>query len=470
MQPLSLPAAHATQPAEVLASEAVTLFVARAKTRAPEFKLTDQNLGLVATICRRLDGLPLAIELVAARIESFDLAEIAARLETGFRLRFTDYRTAPARQQTLRATLDSELRDAHPRRGPPATAAGGVRRGLAAGKCSGRVFRSGPARHLDSGAAGRLAAKSLVIVEHYRSGARYFLLETMREYALEWLEASDEATEFRQRHAVHILELAELAHPEPLGPAHTALLQSEQQELRAALAWAVGRPDVELGLRLAIGANALWYVRGHYVEGREWFERVLASPEANATALGVRARWFLGRLQLRQGEFAAAEATAELALGGYTAAGDELGIALAMRLLGSVALSRGDLARAGPLLGEAARCLHQLADWGEFDALRGYAAVALELGELDLVIELATRPRGTRTGVAPAANVRVESVAERFRGCPEGGCNPRGGPVVTGLRAAETAGAEPSQGRGADRAGAYADGSGCARPRQNDIR
>lgn len=390
VQPLSLPAAHATQPAEVLASEAVTLFVARAKTRAPEFKLTDQSLGLVATICRRLDGLPLAIEVVAARIESFDLAEIAARLETGFRLRFTGYRTAPARQQTLRATLDWSyamltLDEARLLR-RLAVFAGGWRLESAQAVCSDQAL---PATSI-AGLLDRLAAKSLVIVEHYRSGARYFLLETMREYALEWLEASDEATEFRQRHAVHILELAELAHPEPLGPAHTALLQSEQQELRAALAWAVGRPDVELGLRLAIGANALWYVRGHYVEGREWFERVLASPEANATALGVRARWFLGRLQLRQGEFAAAEATAELALGGYTAAGDELGIALAMRLLGSVALSRGDLARAGTLLGEAARRLHQLADWGEFDALRGYAAVALELGELDLVIELAT--------------------------------------------------------------------------------
>jgi predicted ATPase/DNA-binding CsgD family transcriptional regulator len=390
VHPLSVPASGTIERSEVLASEAVALFIARAKTRAPEFKLTDRSLGLIATICRQLDGLPLAIELVAARIESFDLSEIAARLETGFRLRFTGYRTAPARQQTLRATLDwsyamLSLEEARLLR-RLAVFAGGWRLESAQAVCADAALPvTSIAVLLD-----RLAAKSLVIVEHYRSGARYFLLETMREYALEWLEASDEAAEFRQRHAVHILELAELAHPEPLEPAHAALLQSEQEEVRAALAWAVGRPEVELALRLAIGANAWWYVRGHYAEGREWFERVLALPEANATAFGVRARWFLGRLLLRQGEFPAAEAAAELALSGYIAAGDELGIALATRLLGSVALSRGDLARAGPLVGEAARRLHQLADPGEFDALRSYAAVALELGELDLALEVAT--------------------------------------------------------------------------------
>jgi predicted ATPase/DNA-binding CsgD family transcriptional regulator len=373
----------------LVAGEAVSLFAARAALRAPEFRLTESTLGVVTDICRRLDGLPLAIELVAARTDSFDLADIAARIETGLRLSVTGPRTAPARQQTLRATLDwSYSMLAHNeavllRR--LAVFAGGWTLEAAHAVCADAVLSVTSIAELLE----RLVAKSLVMLDRNAAGERYRLLETVREYALERLETSIEATHIRRRHAAHVLELVERVPPEAVSAAHGAILEREQGDVRAALAWAVNQPEVELGLRLARGAYDLWSLRGHYAEGRAWLERALRLPEADSTPWGIRVRAILGQILIQQGEYAAAEAASQAALEGSTAAGDELGVALATRSLGNVALWRGNLTLAGALLGEAVGRLRVMGSHGQFSALVNYATVALERDEVEQVLELA---------------------------------------------------------------------------------
>ncbi|HKB48878.1 MAG TPA: hypothetical protein VKC57_14340, partial [Ktedonobacterales bacterium] len=215
------------------------------------------------------------------------------------------------------------------------------------------------------------------------------MLETVREYALEQLEEAGEATDLRRRHATYILELAERVAPEAIDAAHAAVLECEREEVRAALGWAASRPEVELAVRLATGAWTLWYFRSHYAEGRDWFGQVLALPGADSSVWGARARLYLGQLLLQQGEYAAADATSRIALAGYTAGGDDLGVALATRLLGNVAMWRGDLAQAGMLLGKAAQRLRELKNPGAFGALFNFATVALESGDANRALALA---------------------------------------------------------------------------------
>jgi ATP/maltotriose-dependent transcriptional regulator MalT len=174
-----------------------------------------------------------------------------------------------------------------------------------------------------------------------------------------------------------------------MSAAHGAMLEREREEVRDALAWAVNRPEVELGLRLASGASDLWNFRGHYAEGRAWLERVLSLSEADSTPWGIRARAILGQILIEQGQYAAAEAASQAALDGYTAARDELGAALATRSLGNIALWRGDLTLAAALLSEAVRRLRGMGSDGQFSALVSYATVALERGELEQVLVVA---------------------------------------------------------------------------------
>jgi predicted ATPase len=253
-QPLRAANEHVWRVQPLTASEAVSLFVGRAAMSAPELRPSESTLRIITDICRRLDGLPLAIELVAARTESFDLAEIAARMERGLRLRVTGQRTAPARQQTLRATLDwsySMLTHSEAtllRR--LAVFAGGWTLESAEAVCADAVV---PVTSI-ADVLERLVTKSLVMLDTSPAAARYRLLETVREYALERLERSVEATRIRRRHAAHVLELVELVPPDSMSATHGAMLERDIQEVRAALAWAVQRPEVELGLRLATGA------------------------------------------------------------------------------------------------------------------------------------------------------------------------------------------------------------------------
>jgi predicted ATPase/DNA-binding NarL/FixJ family response regulator len=406
VSPLSLPGPTDADSTHLEASDAVRLFVARARSRAQRFTLTERNVALIATICGRLDGLPLALELVAARVESLDLADIATRLDAGLALRVRGSRTAPARQQTLAATLDwsyALLTAFEPvlfRR--LAIFAAGWSLEAAKAVCSDKHL---PAASIVP-ALDRLVSMSLVAHESADTGGRYRLLHTVHQYARARLTESHEVELLHWRHLAYLLKLAERVAPDWLDAAHAAVLEVEHDEIRAALAWALERHEAEVGLRLATATSVLWYLRGHYAEGRDWMERLLALPEAETAPASARACRLLGQLLLQEGDYLKANEWTEGALNVYKARGDGIGVAFCMYQLGTVAMWRGDLEQAGPLLAEAAQRLHAAGNPGEFGPLINSATVALERGDfnraLTLAVDIDTRGRDWQPQIAMA--------------------------------------------------------------------
>ena len=351
--PLSRPAAATDEdPGTLSRYEAIRLFVERAGTAAPGFALTEANAPAVARICGRLDGLPLAIELAAARARVLSPAQISARLDDALGLLTGGSRTAPSRHRTLRGALDwshgllSEGERALFRR--LSVFAGGFELGTAEGVCAGDGLDGGDVLGLLS----RLVDKSLVAVSDRGEETRYRLLATVRLYAAEKLAASGEEERVRRRHTAFFLNLAREADDALRGPGHERWLDRMERDLgnlRDAMRRSIesGRiEDAESGLRLA---GALWrfcYLRGYYGQGRAWLEAALASggddaPEARAEAL-VGA----GVLALLQCEYVLAERRLREALALCRDLGDGRGEASALQMLGSVARERGQYGRA----------------------------------------------------------------------------------------------------------------------------
>jgi predicted ATPase/DNA-binding CsgD family transcriptional regulator len=351
--PLSRPTAGSEEGPEALSRyEAVGLFVERAGTAAPGFDLTAENAAAVAGICLRLDGLPLAIELAAARVRMLSPVQISARLDDALGLLTGGSRTAPSRHRTLRGTLDwsygllpDEERVLFRRL---SVFVGGFALGAAEKVCAGDGLAGDDVLDLLS----RLVDKSLVAVGHRGNEARYRLLATVRQYAAEKLTASGEEEWTRRRHAAFFLGLARDAEAALRGPGQERWLdrlEAELGNLRDAVRRSVesGRSEEnEAGLRLA---GALWrfcYLRGYYGQGRAWLETALASgasapPEARAEAL-IGA----GVLALLQCEYGQAEERLREALVLCRELGDGRGEASALQMLGSVARERGHYGRA----------------------------------------------------------------------------------------------------------------------------
>jgi predicted ATPase len=288
LMPLALPA-DARAPASLAALlevPAVRLFVERAQATLPSFNVSSENADAVAAVCRRLDGLPLAIELAAARARVLSPTALLARLERALPLLTGGPREVPERQQTLRNTIAwscgllEPAEQAFFRR--LAVFAGGFY--LAAAEAVAAVTEPGapgqaPAaglRPLDLMTA--LVDKSLVIVQGGEPELRFRLLETIREFALEQLEASGEEPALRRRHAGYYLGLIKSMGWVPRGP-DTApwldRLEAERDNVRAALGWALAAGEVELAGRLAGSMEPLWEMRGYGAEGLRWFEAVL---------------------------------------------------------------------------------------------------------------------------------------------------------------------------------------------------
>ncbi|CAM4065323.1 winged helix-turn-helix domain-containing protein [Roseateles saccharophilus] len=279
---LTLPGSNemsSATPPDVLASEAGQLFVERAAAVQPDFALTDRNAAAVAQLCRRLDGIPLAIELATARLTALSVEEVAQRLDDRFSLLTGGLRTALPRQRTLRALVDwsYELLPGSERAVLDALAvfAGGFSLEAAERVCADGA--EGDTSVFD--AIGQLAAKSLLIAEmHDGSGTRYRLLETIRQYAGEKLIEGGRAETVRQRHFDHFVDLATTGASALGGP--TALewldrLEAEHDNLRAALDWS-GGTDPAGYARLAGALRLFWDIRGHYTEGWMRLGRALA--------------------------------------------------------------------------------------------------------------------------------------------------------------------------------------------------
>jgi predicted ATPase/transcriptional regulator with XRE-family HTH domain len=352
--PLAVPAAADLHPdlAALAATPAVALFVERAQAVRPTFALSAENAEAVAALCAGLDGLPLAIEIAAARITLLSPQEIAARLDHRLKMLVGGPRDLPARHQTLRDAIgwSYDLLDAGEQR---LFARLGVFVGsftLAAVEAVGNAVGDLPLELVDGLTS--LLDKSLLGQEAGGDGERRFrMLETIREYALERLVASGEADLLRRRHAEYYLALAEAAAPQLRGPdarGWVEQLEAAHDNLRAALTWGLTDPDgAALGLRLAGALWSFWHTQGHIAEGRGWLERALALP---ATATPRRARAVAlqgaGNIAWSQGDLAAARAFEEQSNAARQAVGDRTGLAEAQILLGGVLVEQGDLGRA----------------------------------------------------------------------------------------------------------------------------
>jgi len=344
--PLTKPGANQAHEEDLLHSESVQLFLARAQAKRQDFRLTQSNAAAVADVCRNLDGIPLSLELAAARLTMLSVEQIAARLGDRFSLLTGGSRAASPRHQTLRATLhwSYALLD-EPERvllRRLSVFAGGCDLNAIEAVCTG----GGIETDVTMDVVGSLVNKSLVLVTTGEGQAWYQLLDTVRQYGKEHLAAWDEEEAIRARHCEWYVSLAEQAKP-LLRSTEQAMwldrLEAEHNNLRAALEWSIGHPGAgEYGLRLASAVWQFWYMRTYITEGRRWLERVLADGDGEAVALRAEALNAAGCLALLQSDEAQAEMLLEDSLRHARRAGDRAAEARALTNLGSIMQLRGD--------------------------------------------------------------------------------------------------------------------------------
>jgi predicted ATPase/class 3 adenylate cyclase len=423
-------------------SEAVKLFVERATATLPEFKITEANAAAVAQICQRLDGIALAIELAASRVKLLKVEQIAARLDDAYRLLTGGSRTALPRQQTLRALIDwsynllSEEERTILRR--LSIFMGGWTLEAAEYVCDNPNL-------LDMST--HLVDKSLVSVDlEHGDEPRYYLLETIRQYAREKLAEQGESESIRNRHMAYFCELVDRSEPRLRGPDQLALLYSLEMDLdnlRAALEWALDH-DVPAGLRLAAGLKWFWHLDDHWAEGIEWLDKLLDAEEIAhsrlpdskiGTLYKARALLVSGHLTGTGGELqkAMARTTASLALcEGMDGTDWILLRATGYMSLGMGALFGGDIDRAKILAEKSLELSQSIGDKfgiaevqynllvtiafrsGEFETARVLSestlAIRQELGDLDGIV--AALNHG---GLAALAQSDYERAQKLFR-------------------------------------------------------
>jgi predicted ATPase/DNA-binding SARP family transcriptional activator len=354
---------------QLMGYEAVRLFVERATEANAGFQLTERNAPVVAGLCRKLDGIPLAIELAAARTRVLTVGQISEKLEDPLSLLTTGSRTAAPRHQTLRAALrwSHELLDEQEREllGRLSVFAGGWDLEAAEAVGTGEPVEAGRVLDLLS----QLVDKSLVVVESSPLDAqalRYRMLEPVRQYALERLEQSGEAEETRRRHAAYFLALAEEAHPKLRAEVEwLERLEQENGNLRGALSWALADDEIETAARLGWELWLFWWLRNHQPEGRRWVESILQRREELPPRLRVRAMMVRGAMAYGQGDFEAIERFGEELMEVSREAGrDALAEAWAHMGPGLIALAQVDLEAAKKHLEVALPLLREAGDDG----------------------------------------------------------------------------------------------------------
>jgi predicted ATPase/Tfp pilus assembly protein PilF len=328
------------EPQQLTEYAAVRLFVDRATKANPSFMVTSGNAPAVAEVCARLDGIPLAIELSAARSSILSVEEIEKRLDERFRLLIGGRRTALPRQQTLEATVrwSYELLPESERAlfARLSVFAGGFTLESAQVVCSGGVVEGDSIPDLLT----ELAAKSLVIP----GAGRYWMLETLREYGSRRLTECGQADAVRRRHAAYYADRAVEIHPllwSPKAETWLAWCETEQADFRSALRWAV-QHDANLGLRLAGSLTRVWGLAPHWTEGRGWLARLLASEEVAELPLRANGLFWAGGLALQQGDYVAALGLLRQAAELHRELGDRRGEARDLLELGNTATFQGD--------------------------------------------------------------------------------------------------------------------------------
>jgi predicted ATPase len=361
---------------------AIALFVQRARAVKPGFQLTGDNAAAVARICAQLDGLPLAIELAAARLKLLSPQAMLERLSSRLDFLKGGARDAPARHQTLRQAIAwshellTEDEKAFFRR--VAVFPGGCSLEAAERVCG--------AGGLDADALDAVAA--LVDKSLLRQDAgpgeepRFVMLETIREYGLERLRAGGDWDATRRAHATYFLELAEQAEAELTGPRQPLWLdrlEADHNNLRAALSWAEEQGKIEFGLRLGAALWRFWVTRGHMLEGRQRLQRLLALP-GGAARIPARARVLhgLGTIIHEISDYAQARPLLEESLSIWRELGDRRGMAAALNSLGWLAFEVGDFGAARSLSQEALLLNRELGE------KRGVAVALFNLGMVAL--------------------------------------------------------------------------------------
>ncbi len=342
---------------------AIALFVERARDVVPDFVITEETAGAIAEICYRLDGLPLAIELAAARAKLLPPASMLARLERRLPLLIGGPRDLPARQQTLRSAIawSYDLLDGGDQRllrrlaiftgGATPDAAQAVCTDEAPGQPGGGQLLSLVSTDNLLDRLESLVSESLVVQTTISGLAsepelRFSLLETIREYALEQLVESGELASIQRRHAGHFLELAERAEPYLVSPQRAewvSRLERENPNLQAAMDWWISQGDVRRGLRMASALVWFWALRGHLPEGRERMAALLASPSLAASSLDqAHALQIAATLAHHQRDFNAARALQEDSLRILRALGNQEELITALSVWGNILMQQGD--------------------------------------------------------------------------------------------------------------------------------
>lgn len=416
--PLRLPSLSSADEVTALESDAVRLFIERATETLPTFSLTPQNAPAVVTICRRLDGLPLAIELAAARIRLLTPEQIAERLDDAFRLLTRGPTDTLPRHQTLRATMDwcyqllTEQERVLLRR--LSVFAGSFTLEIAEAICGEGLTDPGVLDLLTD-----LVDKSLVsmLERGAEDESRFRMLETIRQYSREKLETAGETAAIRTRHLEWFAEFVQQIEPKLAGPearAALAHLDANLDNLRLALQWVRTGRAVEPGLRLAGSLWMFWQSRGYLIEGRSWLEELL-SFQAGLPSLPVpplvrtKALYAAAALAFRQADYNRAAVLAEASLSAAREARDPARIGVPLSLLAILATEQGDYARAAAMheealavyrrLGDTARVSNTLINLGVVARRQGDYGHAVGLYEEALTLK---RQMGDKFGAAMA--------------------------------------------------------------------
>lgn len=360
--PLAIPIADREISAAAAARyPAVELFLERAQAVRPGFGLTDQNAADVCRICSDLDGLPLAIELVAARCRYLTPAELLARLGDRLALLTDGPRDLPAHQRTLRGTIDWSYKLLSLQEQVLF-----ARLAVFIGGCSlPAAERVANASGVLDGLAA-LADKNLLRYEERIDGQQYAVqLATIREYALERLADSGEEAEVRDRYAAYCLELAETSSGH-LGADQQEKwldrMDAEHHNLCAALSWYVERGEVDLGLRMLAALWTFWHIRFRQADGLRWTARVMALPGEHDRRVRAQALFGAGWLAVDQCDQALAHTFFSDSLKLYQSLGDQHGVAMALHGVGTVAQSAGDDGEAAALFEESLRRYREVGD------------------------------------------------------------------------------------------------------------
>jgi predicted ATPase/DNA-binding XRE family transcriptional regulator len=384
---------------EIIGVPAARLFVERAQEASPTFELTGANAAAVAAICRRLDGLPLALELAAAKARFLAPTELLSRLDRA--LETGAARDLPQRQRTMQATMDWSYELLH---GPEKELF--RRLSVFSGGFTLEAVEAVGAEPGASGAVaeeevlmllGNLVEQSLVVAKpaEDEDPTRYRMLEPVRQYAQELLEESGEGGDIHGKHAKFFLKIAERAEPEVRGPEQAVWIKRLEQEndnLRAAMSWALSAGDDDTAVRLGWALFTFWWYRSHQREGRRWMEEALSKGTAMPASTRAKALFVAGTMATGQGAFQSAKPMLEESLTLFRELKDKRGAALALGTTGLIALSLKQHERGVIYFEEAADLYREVGDKWSAAVMLCFLAVAwLNQGDHSRAKRLAER-------------------------------------------------------------------------------